>query len=89
MSTSWEDLSPYERDMRQRCSDLEFERACFLARPSVMLGLIPALDGDQWCALYGPNLQEGVAGFGDSPDEAMAAFDKAWKQSITNPEERP
>ncbi len=36
------------------------------------------LDGDRWCALYGENLQEGVAGFGMSPAEAMAAFDVAW-----------
>ena len=28
-------------------------------------------DGDQWCALYGENLQEGVAGFGRTPAEAM------------------
>ncbi len=35
-------------------------------------------DGDQWCALYGDSVQEGVAGFGGSPQEAMEAFDKAW-----------
>ena len=35
-------------------------------------------DGDQWCALYGENLQEGVAGFGRTPAEAMADFDQAW-----------
>ena len=32
-----------------------------------------------WCALYGDNLQDGVAGFGRSPEEAMADFDKNWK----------
>jgi hypothetical protein len=31
-------------------------------------------DGDQWCCLCGPNLQEGIAGFGDTPDLAFAAF---------------
>lgn len=47
-------------------------------RPSVLYR--PALypDGDKWCALYGENLQDGLAGFGDTPDEAMVAFDKAW-----------
>lgn len=35
-------------------------------------------DGDKWCALYGDDLQVGVAGFGDTPEEAMAEFDKAW-----------
>lgn len=35
-------------------------------------------DGDRWCALYGDNLQEGVAGFGRTPAEAVLAFDVAW-----------
>ena len=35
-------------------------------------------DGDQWCALYGENLQEGVAGFGKTPADAVTAFNKAW-----------
>jgi hypothetical protein len=36
------------------------------------------VDGNQWCALYGDNLQDGVAGFGDSPADAMWDFDQAW-----------
>lgn len=39
-------------------------------------------DGDQWCALYGDNLQEGVAGFGLSPAEAEEAFNKAWGERL-------
>jgi hypothetical protein len=62
----------------QQLISIETERAIFLARPSVMLGVVPKKDGGQWCALLGPNLMEGVAGFGDSPDEAMTAFDIAW-----------
>ncbi len=46
--------------------------------PHVLYKPALAPDGDQWCALYGDNLQEGVAGFGDTPAAAMAAFDKAW-----------
>ena len=41
------------------------------------------IDGNQWCALYGDNLQDGVAGFGDSPQEAMWDFDKAWCRKLT------
>jgi hypothetical protein len=41
------------------------------------------MDGDQWCALYGENLQDGVAGFGDTPEKAMYAFDAAWKTART------
>lgn len=32
------------------------------------------LDGDQWCALSGSNLQEGEAAFGDTPEEALLNF---------------
>ena len=48
------------------------------ARPSAVYRPSVYPDGNQWCALYGANLQEGVAGFGDTPADAMTAFDKAW-----------
>ena len=35
-------------------------------------------DGGNWCALYGDNLMEGVAGFGKSPEKACADFDANW-----------
>lgn len=47
-----------------------------LMRPSI------SIDGNQWCALYGENLQDGVAGFGDSPALAMHAFDLQWGKSL-------
>ena len=50
----------------------EYERPSVLYRPAL------SLDGNAWCALYGENIQEGLAGFGDSPAEAMRAFDNAW-----------
>ena len=51
----------------------EMQRPAVLFRPAI------SLDGNMWCALYGDNLQDGVAGFGRSPEEAMADFDKNWK----------
>ena len=36
------------------------------------------LDRNQWCVLYGDNLQDGIVGFGDSPRLAVYAFNKAW-----------
>lgn len=36
------------------------------------------VDGSQWCALLGENIQVGVCGFGSTPYHAMAAFDRAW-----------
>lgn len=40
------------------------------------------IDGNQWCALYGENLQDGVAGFGDSPEKAVADFNRKWEESL-------
>lgn len=40
------------------------------------------IDGNQWCVLYGENLQDGVAGFGDSPILAVYDFNKAWREKL-------
>jgi len=47
------------------------------------------IDGNEWCALYGENLQDGVAGFGRSPAEACDAFDRAWRQKLPCEGEAP
>jgi hypothetical protein len=52
---------------------------CYRA-PSAIYRPTLSLDGNQWCALYGDNLQVGCAGFGDTPALAMAAFDAAWME---------
>lgn len=52
------------------------------SRPSVMFRPRVNIDGNQWCALYGENLQDGVAGFGDSPDAAMRDFDEQWRRPL-------
>jgi len=48
-------------------------------RPSAVYKPKVYLDGDQWCALYGEDIQVGVCGFGPTPEAAMAAFDQAWR----------
>lgn len=53
-------------------------------RPSVLYRPSLGRDGDQWCALYGSNIQEGVCGFGSSPADAMADFDRAWTTNLDN-----
>lgn len=55
---------------------LELSRASYLYKPRLFI------DGDKWCALYGENLQDGVAGFGISPYEAYADFDMAWGKKL-------
>lgn len=69
-----------------RCVADEFSRAAHeMQSPSAIYR--PALyrDGDQWCALYGADIQVGVCGFGDSPAAAMAEFDAEWVKRIASP----
>lgn len=49
-----------------------------LRRPFVLLKPSMFLDGNEWCALYGDNIQTGVCGFGSTPNEAARNFDAAW-----------
>lgn len=42
-------------------------------------------DGDQFCVLYGDNLQTGIGGFGDTPRKAIRAFNKAWDKPALLP----
>lgn len=49
-----------------------------LLKPSIKI------DGNQWCVLYGDNLQDGIAGFGSTPMLAIYDFNKAWYQSLPN-----
>jgi hypothetical protein len=58
------------------------EAACAAMAPSAIYRPRLSVDGNQWCALYGDNLQDGVAGFGESPADAMYDFDTNWRKSI-------
>lgn len=63
---------------RAAMQDAIWEVAASMQRPSVLFRPAISMDGNMWCALYGDNLQDGVAGFGASVAEAMADFDKNW-----------
>lgn len=54
----------------------EQQRPCVVFKPTLRR------DGALWCALLGDNLQDGVAGFGESPHLAMTDFDKNWHAKI-------
>ena len=60
------------------------ERNNFLKQPSIMLGLVPVLDGDTWIVLYGKDIQEGICGCGDSPEKAMGDFDIQWRKEASD-----
>ena len=70
------DISCVAHQASNAISNVELE----LIRPSAVFRPALSIDGDQWCALYGANLQEGVAGFGASPELAMRDFDRCWQQ---------
>ncbi len=65
-----------------------YSQQCFSAiaenstEPSVLFRLTLSVDGNQWCALFGDDLQSGVAGFGDTPEKAMWDFDKKWRTPL-------
>ena len=50
---------------------------------AVVLGLVPEKDGNQWLLLWGKNIQEGVCGFGDTPEAAVWDFEKAMNTPLT------
>lgn len=39
-------------------------------------------DGNQWCVLYGDNVQDGICGFGDTPYKAVVDFNNSWNSPI-------
>lgn len=63
------------------CAAASWERPSVLFRPKL------SIDGDQWCALYGENIHDGVAGFGDSPANAMWDFDRNWEKKLSTGEQ--
>jgi hypothetical protein len=84
------DVGQAVRDVAFQAFDISFDKqivrdalcaaAWEMQRPSVLHRPEISADGTSWCALLGDNLQVGVSGFGDTPAEAMAAFDEAfWK----------
>jgi hypothetical protein len=66
----------FHRDQQAYFDAIEKMRPCYLLRPKLFI------EGDKWCALYGDNLQDGVAGFGDSPELAYLDFDKQWSKKL-------
>lgn len=66
----------------ERAMNSAQEAAGEWSRPSVLMRPALSNDGNMWCALYGENLQDGVAGFGESPYRAMADFDRNWATKL-------
>ena len=41
---------------------------------SITVNVSLTKDGDRWCALHGDNIQDGICGWGTTPQEAMTDF---------------
>lgn len=61
---------------------LENRAASIKALWATNLGLVPVRDGNQWIVLYGENLQVGIAASGNSPEDAMFAFETVFRKSV-------
>lgn len=81
-------------DPKKDCTciaDVEAAQARLLAaelqcQPHVYLKPDLCKDGDMWSVLYGPDVQQGVCGYGETPQKTMEDFDNNWRnQKITNP----
>ena len=59
-----------------------------MQRPSVIHKPKISLDGNEYCALLGDNLQEGIAGFGESPAKAFTDFDKNFYKDFKSNEDK-
>jgi len=75
--TDFEARQNEEAAINRRIASEEMMRPSAIFRPSL------APDGDQWRALYGSDLMEGVSGFGPTPDAAMRDFDSQWMTQRT------
>ena len=49
-----------------------------LSSPAAIFEPNVFLDGNMWCALYGACIQDGITGFGTTPEEAIQDFDREW-----------
>jgi hypothetical protein len=78
------DISEYLRD--EVAESIRFESARSYQRSlwSVILGLRPFRDRNQWCVLWGDNIQYGIGAFGDTPEKAMIAFDSEMRKIIAS-----
>lgn len=63
-------LTHYADIADRRAKENEYE--VLVLRLMKELAIVPFKDGNQWCALYGEDLQAGIAGFGNTPFLAMA-----------------
>jgi hypothetical protein len=62
-------------------AEMAFQTEVARSAPHVLMRPILSVDGNMYCALYGADLVQGCAGFGETVAAAMADFDKNWREA--------
>jgi hypothetical protein len=65
-------------EIELRAAEYRESAAKEMLRPFMLLRPKVFADGNKWCALLGENIQTGVCGFGDTPEQASKRFDSEW-----------
>ena len=71
-------VTPLDVQLQIECEREEYNLFSML-KPSIQI------DGNQWCVLYGKDLQSGIAGFGETPYKAVLDWNKEWNKSLPEP----
>lgn len=70
-------------NLEERNINIYYQDIGYMAiRPSTVYKPKLFRDGNQWCALFGEDIQSGVCGFGESPEKAFTNFDNEWSKKI-------
>ncbi len=81
MGTDYEQIESSQRQHHEECRHNEVMIEATIGVDYKHFAMIkPKLykDGDQWCCLYGENIQVGIVGFGDTPFAAVVDWNMAW-----------
>lgn len=83
-----EDFLQIESSQRQHHEVMRHECLRRAAEIQEEMAIVAALhpqiyrDGDQWCVLYGQDIQTGIVGFGKTPSAAILDFNNAFGKTI-------
>lgn len=79
------ELSPYHLNELCRLLERSSETLDVLVSPAYRLRPQLSKDVGRWRAVYGESVENGVVGFGFSPEEAFADFDRKWTEKLSAP----
>lgn len=90
MSEHEKNYYDYKANLDRTYGDSEHQQLMSNLIQSGEYGLVGVLsptikkEGNQWCVLWGENLQDGIAGFGETPYLAILDFNKSFHKSLNH-----